>query len=91
MKGINIKDRDFILYNTPPKVGKSLISYIDQIDYLIKANKNLNNAINRIEKSVAFAYKEDEYSGAIYDIENIINELKEEKLIEPIIIRKDDE
>lgn len=44
-KGINIKDRDFILYSTPPKVGKSLISYIDQIEYLRKVNQRLEKEL----------------------------------------------
>lgn len=44
-KGINIKDRAFILYNTPPKVGKSVYSYIDQIEYLWKVNQRLENEL----------------------------------------------
>jgi len=32
-------------------------------------------AINKIKESIEFAYKESEYPGAIYDIENTINEL----------------
>jgi hypothetical protein len=47
-KGINIKDRDFILYATPPKVGKSQISYIDQIEYLRKVNQRLEKELRMI-------------------------------------------
>lgn len=47
-KGINVKDRDFILYATPSKVGKSLISYIDQIDYLRKVNQRLEKELRMI-------------------------------------------
>lgn len=44
-KGINIKDKAFILYGTPPKVGKSVYSYIDQIEYLWKINQRLEKEL----------------------------------------------
>ena len=49
------------------------------IDVLVDSEDRLNNIIDEISKTIKWAKKEDEYQGAIYEIDNLLKEGKEDE------------